>query len=93
MYFPFMPTDPDAFDARPSDLLTIVELDALQTVAGLQVLEGHVSYEGAVVQLYHGEALLAAGTAAQGSDAIVCDKLAMWQGLPKVQEIGLKMRK
>lgn len=93
MYFPFMSTDPDAFDSRPGDLLTIVELDALQTVAGLQVLEGHVSDEGAVIQLYHGEALLAAGTAAQSSDAIVCDQLAVWQGLPKVQEIGLKMRK
>lgn len=28
-------TDPDAFDASPGDLLTVVELNALQTVAAL----------------------------------------------------------
>lgn len=83
-------TDPDAFDARPGDLLTIVELDALETMAALQVLEGHVSDEGAVVQLHHGEALLATGTAAQSSDAIICDQLAVGQGLPTAQEIELK---
>lgn len=78
---PDAPTDPDAFDAGPGDLLAVVELDALQTVAALQVLQRHVGDEGAVVQLHHREALLAAGTAAQGSDAVVCDELAVRQRL------------
>lgn len=81
LYVPMIPTDPDAFDASPGDLLTVVELDALQTMAALQVLQCHISDEGAVVQLHHGEALLAAGTAAQSSDSIVCDQLAVGQGL------------
>lgn len=72
-----MPTDPDAFDASPGDLLTVIELNALQTVAALQVLQRHVGDEGAVVQLHHGEALLPAGAAAQSSDAIICDQLAV----------------
>ncbi len=74
-------TDPDAFDASPGDLLTVVQLNALQTMAALQVLQGHISDEGAVVQLHHGEALLATGTAAQSSDAIVRDQLAVGEGL------------
>lgn len=77
------PTDPDAFDAGPGDLLAVVELDALQTVAALQVLQRHVGDEGAVVQLHHGEALLATGAAAQGSDAVVCDELTVRQGLER----------
>lgn len=95
-------TDPDAFDASPGDLLTVVELNALQTMAALQVFQGHISDEGAVVQLHHGEALLAAGAAAQSSDAIVCDQLAVGQGLSvqdtanrveDTQIAGLKLHK
>lgn len=76
-------TNPDAFDASTGDLLTVVELNAFQPVAALQVLQRHISDEGAVVQLHHSEALLATGTAAQSSDAIICDQLAMWQGLSR----------
>lgn len=86
-------TNPDAFDSSPGDLLTVIKLNALQTMAALQVLEGHVSDEGAVVQLQHREALLAAGTAAQGSDAVVCDQLAVGQGLPGAGETRLKKYK
>lgn len=70
-------TDPDAFDASPGDLLTVVELNALQTVAALQMLQCYIGDERAVVQLYHSEALLATGTAAQSSDAIICDQLTV----------------
>lgn len=83
-------TDPDAFDASPGDLLTVVELNALQTMAALQVLQGHISDEGAVVQLHHSEALLATGAAAESSDAIVSDQLAVRQGLSGAQQTGLK---
>lgn len=79
--FSIVSTDPDAFDSSSGNLLTVVELDALQTMAALQVLKGHVSDEGAVVQLHHGEALLATGTAAQSSDAVVRDQLAVGQRL------------
>lgn len=74
-------TDPDPFDASPGDLLTVVEFDALQTMAALKMLQGQISDEGAVIQLHHSEALLATCTAAQSSDAIVCDQLAVGQGL------------
>lgn len=50
-------------------------------MAVLQVLKGHVGDQGAVVQLHHREALLATGAAAQSSDAVVCDQLAVRQGL------------
>lgn len=82
-------TDPDAFDASPGDLLTVVELNALQTMAALQVLQGHISDEGAVVQLHHSEALLATGTVAQSFNAIICDQLAVGQrlsGTPQTRE-------
>lgn len=79
-------TDPDAFDASPGDLLTIVQLNALQTMAALQVLQGHISDQGAVVQFHHSEALLATGTAAQSSDAIISDQLAVGQGLSRAQQ-------
>lgn len=83
-------TDPDAFDASPGDLLTVIELNALQAMAALQVLQGHVCDEGAVVQLHHCEALLATGTTAESSDAIVCDQLAVGQRLSRAQQRGLK---
>lgn len=70
-------TDPNAFDSSPGDLLTVVEFNALQPMAAFQVLQRHVGYKGAVIQFHHCEALLAAGTAAQGSDAIICDQLTV----------------
>lgn len=83
-------TDPDPFDTSSGHLLTVVEFDALQTMAALQVLQGHISDEGAVVQLHHGETLLATSAAAQSSDAIVCDQLAVGQGLSRIEQIGVK---
>lgn len=70
-------TDPNALDASPCDLLTVVELNALQPMAAFQVLQSHVGYKGAVIQFHHGEALLATSTAAQGSNAIICDQLTV----------------
>lgn len=90
LYFHIMPTHPDPFDASPGHLLTVVEFDALQTMAALQVLQGHISDEGAVVQLHHSEALLATSAAAQSSDAVICDQLAVGQGLPRTQQVAVK---
>jgi len=92
-YFSIVSANPDAFDASSGDLLTIVELDALQTMAALQVLEGHISYKGTVVQFNHCEALLATGAAAQSSDAIICDQLTVGQGLPGEQGTELVTHK
>lgn len=63
-------------------MLAVVEFDPFQTVAALEVLQGHVSDEGTVVQLHHCEALLATGAVAESSDAIIGDQLTVGQGLP-----------
>lgn len=68
-----MSSHPDAFDASPGDLLAVVELDSFQMMAALEVLKGHVSDEGTVVQLHHCEALLATGAVAKSSDAVIRD--------------------
>lgn len=57
-------------------------------MAAFQVLQSHVGDEGAVVQFHHREALLATSTAAQGSNAIVCDQLTVWQRLQGEQQAG-----
>lgn len=90
LQFPVTSTDPDALDTSPGDLLAVIELNALQAMAALQVLQCHVSNERAVVKLHHSEALLATGAAAQSSDAIVRDQFAVRQGLSREQQTGLK---
>lgn len=56
-------------------------------MAALQVLQSHISDEGAIVQLHHSEALLTTSAATQSSDAIVCDQLAVGQGLSRTQQV------
>lgn len=80
VHFDLRKVGSDAFDAGPCDLLTVVQLDALQTVAALEVLQRDVSDERAVVELHHSEALLATGAAAESSDAVICDQLAVGEG-------------
>lgn len=72
---------PHALDAGPRDLLAVVELQALQAAAVLQVLQGHVGDEQAVVQLQHPQPLVATGAVAQVQDAVVRDELAVGQAL------------
>lgn len=81
-------TDPNAFDASPRDLLTVIELNAFQAMAAFQVLQSHVGDERAVIQFHHREALLATSTAAQGSNAVICDQLTVWQRLQGEQQAG-----
>lgn len=50
-------------------------------MAALQVLQRGVRDEGAVVQLDHLQAVVSAGSAAEVSDAIVGDQLAVRQAL------------
>lgn len=59
-------------------------------MAALQVLQGNVGDERAIVQLHHSEALLATGAAAQSSDAIICDQLAVGKGLVRVEWPGMR---
>lgn len=70
-------TDPDSFDACAGDLLAVVELDAFQTLATLEVLQCDVCDQGAVVQLHDLQTLLTTHTAAQMSDSIICYQLTV----------------
>lgn len=50
-------------------------------MAGLQVLQGGVCDQGAVVQFDHLQAVVSAGAAAEVPDAIVSDELTVRQAL------------
>lgn len=50
-------------------------------MAALQVLQGGVRDQGAVVQLDHLQAVVGAGPAAEVSDAVVGDQLTVRQAL------------
>lgn len=71
---------PHPLDACTSDLLAVIQLEALQATAALQVLEGHVSDE-AVVQLQYPQPLVATGAVAEVQNPVVCDELAVGQAL------------
>lgn len=72
---------PESLDSCASDLLAVVELDPLQAVAALQVLQGRVCDEGAVVQLDHLQLIMRAGPVPQVADAVIGDELAVGQTL------------
>lgn len=74
-------TNPDALDASASDLLAVIELDALEALAALQVLQSDVCDQGAVIQLHHLQPLLTTHTAAQVSDPIISYQLTMRETL------------
>lgn len=79
MNFDVRKLSPHALDAGPGDLLAVVELEALQAPAVLQVLQRHVRDEQAVVQLQDTQALVAAGAVAQVQDAVIGDELTVGQ--------------
>ena len=81
-------TDPEPFDAVPGDELAVVEADALQVVAGLQVLQALVRDERAVVQLQNGQVLGGARPRAQHTDPLVRDQLTVRQRLNRRHESG-----
>lgn len=66
-------------DAGACNLLTVVQLKALQPTAVLQVLQGHVGDEEAVVQFQNPQSLVATGAVAQVQDSIICDELTVGQ--------------
>jgi hypothetical protein len=70
-------TYPHPFDACPSDLLTVVQLETFQATAVLKVLQGRIRDEEAVVQLQHPQPLMATGTVAQVQDPIVRDEFTV----------------
>lgn len=74
-------TYPQSLDACAGDLLAVVELDAIQAVAALQVLQRGVCDEGAVVQLDHLQTVVSTGATAEVSDAIIRDQLTVGQTL------------
>lgn len=85
-----MMSHPDTFDSCSSDLLAVIELDALQPLATLQVFQSVVCDQGAVIQLDHLQPLLTTHAAAQVSNPIVCYQLTMREAL---QHAGLKTHK
>lgn len=76
----------DTFDACTSDLLAVIELNALEALATLQVFQSIVSDQWAIIQFDHLQPLLTTNTAAQMSDAIVSNQLAMRQTLEYIQK-------
>lgn len=68
-------------DAGTGDLLAVVELQALEAAAGLQVPQRRVRDEQAVVQLQNPQPLVAAGAVAQVQDPVVRDELTVGQAL------------
>lgn len=70
-------------DAGACNLLTVVQLKALQPTAVLQVLQGHVGDEEAVVQFQNPQSLVATGAVAQVQDSIICDELTVGQTLER----------
>ena len=80
-WVPFCPpppaTHPQPLDASPGDLLAVVELDAVQAVAALQMLQWGIRDQGAVVQLDHLQPVVGTGAATQVSDAVVSDQLTV----------------
>lgn len=75
------PPYPHPLDARTGNLLAVIQLKPLQAAAVLQVLQGHVGDEEAVIQLQYPQPLVAAGAVAQVQDPIVCDELTVGQTL------------
>lgn len=52
---------PESLDASPCDLLAVVEFYPLKAVAALQMLQGRVGDEWAVVQLNHLQLVVGTG--------------------------------
>jgi len=79
MDFDMRELSPHPLDARAGNLLAVVQLEALQATAVLQVLQGHVGDEEAVVQFQNPQPLVTAGAVAQVQDPVICDELTVGQ--------------
>lgn len=79
-------TYPHPLDARAGNLLAIIELQALQATAVLQVLQGHIGDEEAVVQFQDLQPRMATGAIAQVQYSIICDELTVGQALQEGED-------
>lgn len=79
MDFDMRKLGPHALDAGTGDLLAVVQLQALQATAVLQVLQCSVRDEEAVVQLQDPQSLVPTRAAAQVQDPFVGDELTVGQ--------------
>lgn len=52
---------PESLDASPGDLLAVIEFDPLKAVTALQVLQGRIGDEWAIVQLNHLQLVVGTG--------------------------------
>lgn len=79
MDFDMRELSPHPLDACAGNLLAVIQLEAFQAAAVLQVLQGHVSDEEAIVQFQYPQPLVTAGAVAQVQDPIICDELTVGQ--------------
>lgn len=79
-------THPHPLNARAGDLLAVIQLQALQAPAVLQVFQGHVGDEEAVVQFQDSQSFVATGAVAQVQDSVIRDELTVGQTLRRRDE-------
>lgn len=72
---------PESLDPSPCDLLAVIEFYPFKAVTALQVLQGRICDEGAVVQFNHLQLVVGAGPVPQVTNPIVCDQLTVRQTL------------
>lgn len=67
----------DSFDSSPRDLLAVIQLNSLQVVAVLQVFQGHVSDEQAIIKLQYLQPLVTTRAVAQMKNPIISDQFTV----------------
>lgn len=72
---------PESLDPSPCDLLAVIEFYPLEAVTTLQVLQGSICDQWAVVQFNHFQLVMGAGPIPQVTNSIVCDQLTVRQTL------------
>lgn len=77
MHFHVGSMSSDSFDSSPCDLLAVVQLNSLQVVAVLQVFQGHISDEQAVIELQYLQPLVTTRAVAQMKNPIVSDEFTV----------------
>lgn len=74
---------PQSLDPSSGNLLAVIEFYPLEAMTALQVLQGCVCDQWAVVQLDHLQLVMGAGSVPQVTDPVICDQLTVRQTLAK----------
>lgn len=70
---------PESLDSSPCDLLAVIEFYPLKAVTALQVLQGCICDEWAVVQFNHLQLVMGTGPIPQVTNSIICDQFTVRQ--------------